>query len=151
MRIRKYLSTGTHFGGFKPQEEVARLVATADMGFFSLSDEAYAYATPTKFFDYIEAGVPIVASLPQGASRTMVERYGIGLVADVGDAEGLAQCLRQMAEDQSLRDRCRANMRAIRDEFRPEIQVEKWAKMLTGMGLERKGEVAVGAVMSLWR
>jgi len=142
MRIRKYLSAGMHFGGFKPQEEVARLVATADMGFFSLSDAAYAYATPTKLFDYIEAEVPIVASLPQGASRAMVERYEIGLVADVGDDEGLAHCLRKMAEDQDLRHRCRANMRVIRGEFRPEVQVEKWAKILVDMGLDRKAGVA---------
>ena len=129
-RIRKLLVSGTEFRGFKPQAEVAQQVATADMGFFSLSDVTYAYATPTKLFDYIEAGVPIIASLPQGASRELVERYELGLVAEAGDVTGLADCIREMAESAELRFRCRDNMDSIRDQFRSIVQIGKWEKML---------------------
>jgi glycosyltransferase involved in cell wall biosynthesis len=136
VKIRKWLAPGCEFGGFKPQTEVAQLVATADIGFFSLADSTYAYATPTKLFDYIEAGVPIVASLPQGAAREIVERSEIGLVADAGDAIGLAKCLRRMVEDEELRRTCRANMGLIRDRFSPRVQIAKWGEMLIGMGVE---------------
>lgn len=135
-KIRKLLTQGCHFGGFLPQAEMAQRVAVADIGFFSLSDATYAYATPTKLFDYIEAGVPIVASLPPGAARDIVERYEIGLVADAGDSVGLSRCLREMVENRQLRDRCRTNMVAIRDQFSPEVQVEKWYTMFRGMGLQ---------------
>jgi len=129
-RIRKLLVQGSQFGGFKPQAEVTQQVATADMGFFSLSDATYAYATPTKLFDYIEAGVPIIASLPEGASRELIERYEIGLVAEAGDTAGLAHCIQKMAESAELRFRCRANMDSIRDQFRAKVQIGKWYKML---------------------
>ena len=135
MKIRKTLVPGCHFGGFVSQAEVAGRLASADIGFFSLSDATYAYATPTKLFDYIEAGVPIVASLPKGAARDIVERHEIGLVADAGDSRALARCLRIMVEDEDLRHRCRANMDAIRGEFSTRLQVDKWCKMLNEMGL----------------
>ena len=129
-RIRKLLVSGSEFRGFRPQAEVTQQVATADMGFFSLSDVTYAYATPTKLFDYIEAGVPIIASLPQGASRELIESYGIGLVAEAGDARELADCIQEMAENVELRVRCRENMDSIRAKFRSNVQIGKWYKML---------------------
>ena len=134
-KIRKALVPGCHFGGFVPQAEVAGRVASADIGFFSLSDETYAYATPTKLFDYIEAGVPIVASLPKGAARDIVERCEIGLVADAGDSQALARCLQTMAEDDKLRYCCRSNMEAIRGQFSSHAQIKKWCKMLNSKGL----------------
>ncbi|MEE3258809.1 MAG: glycosyltransferase family 4 protein [Candidatus Latescibacterota bacterium] len=137
-KIRKSLVPGCRFGGFLPQAEVAERVATADIGFFSLSDATYAYATPTKLFDYIEAGVPIVASLPQGAAREIVERYEIGLVSDAGDVEDLARCLRTMIEDGDLRRRCRGNAESIRGLFSAQTQIEKWRKMLGHLDLPVK-------------
>ena len=134
-KIRKYMIPGCHFGGFVPQAEVAQRVAAADIGFFSLSDATYAYATPTKLFDYIAYSVPIVASLPRGAARDIVERYEIGLVAEAGDVAGLAQSLQQMASDAALRQRCRANMRSIRDQFSTIVQIDKWRNMLFAIGL----------------
>ncbi len=145
VKIRKLLMLGCEFGGFKPQVEIARRLAVVDIGFFSLSDATYSYATPTKLFDYIDAGVPIVASLPPGAARDIIERYGIGIVADEGDVDGLAHCLKEMVENEALRRRCRANTAAIRDEFQPQRQVDKWSKMLVSMGLQ-KNEVETEAM-----
>ncbi|MGY9015988.1 MAG: glycosyltransferase, partial [Rhodospirillales bacterium] len=134
-KIRKLLTRGCQFGGFRPQAEIGQRIAEADIGFFSLSDATYAYATPTKLFDYIEAGLPIVASLPEGAARDIVERFEIGLVVDPGDVVGLARCLEEMANSEKLRVKCKDNMRSIRDQFSPSTQVEKWNKILYNMGL----------------
>jgi glycosyltransferase involved in cell wall biosynthesis len=128
--IRKFFSHGCTFGGFLPQKEVARLVGEADIGFFSLSDDTYAYATPTKLFDYIEAGVPIVASLPPGASKDIIEKNKIGLVADCEDVIGLAKCLKKMAEDEQLREECQENMISLRLQLSAERQIEKWISIL---------------------
>ena len=151
LKIRRHLGPGRHFGGFLPQVEMSRRVAAADIGFFSLGDPTYAYATPTKLFDYIEAGVPIVASLPHGAARRIVEERQIGLVADAGDVEGLAVCLRRMVEDHALRRACRERMLDIREEYRPQVQVGKWREILVGIreanavaGVDRKSDLAGG-------
>jgi len=134
-KIRKLLTRGCQFGGFRPQAEIGQRIAESDIGFFSLSDATFAYATPTKLFDYIEAGLPIVASLPEGAARDIVERFEIGLVADPGDVVGLARCLEEMTNSEKLRVKCKVNMQSIRDQFSPLTQVEKWNKILYNMDL----------------
>ena len=125
-QVRPHLLEGTHFGGFLPRREIDGKLAGADVGFLSLGDATYAYATPTKLFDYIELGLPIVAVLPPGAAQAMIEEHEIGLVAALGDVGGLAYCIAQIIEDAALRTRCRDNMLQLREQFRPARQVAKW-------------------------
>ena len=136
MKIRSHIGEGCNFGGFLPQEEISAQISSSDIGFLSLSDPIYAYATPTKLFDYIESGVPIVACLPEGAARSMILDLEIGLVAEVGDVIGLADCLRRMVEDDQLRLRFRRQMANVRERFRPEIQVKIWKDLLLELGME---------------
>lgn len=133
MAIRKWLGEGCNYGGFLPQEEIAQRVLRADIGFLSLSDTTYAYATPTKLFDYIEAGIPIVAALPLGASRQIIEDHQIGLVVDPDDTAGLAELLKRMVEDENLRRKCCENMQPLREKFCKDRQIEKWFDMLAAM------------------
>ena len=105
LKIKNNFVGGCQYGGFLPQAQIAEKVAASDIGFFSLSGATYAYATPTKLFDYIEAGMPILASLPKGAARHIIENFEIGLIADVGDVEGLSEKLCIMVEDEDLRKR----------------------------------------------
>jgi glycosyltransferase involved in cell wall biosynthesis len=135
MKIRSHIGDGCNFGGFLPQEEISAQISSSDIGFLSLSDPVYAYATPTKLFDYIESGVPIVACLPEGAARSMILDLEIGLVAEVGDVIGLADCLRSMVEDDQLRLGFRRQMAEVRERFRPEIQVKIWKDLLVDMGM----------------
>ena len=129
-QVRPHLLEGTRFGGFLPRRELEAQLAGADIGFLSLGDATYAYATPTKLFDYIELGLPIVAALPSGAAQAMIEEHEIGLVAALGDVDGLAHCIARMIEDAALRNRCRKNMLQLREQFRPARQVPKWRDIL---------------------
>ena len=45
-----------------------------DIGFFSLADEKFAYATPTKLFDYINLELPILAAIPNGESKDIIKK-----------------------------------------------------------------------------
>ena len=86
---------------------------------------------------YIELGLPIVAVLPPGAAQAMIEEHEIGLVAALGDVNGLARCIERMVEDALLRTRCRANMLRLREQFRPARQVRKWRDNLLQL-MEKK-------------
>ena len=89
--------------------------------------------TPTKLFDYIEAGIPIVAALPLGASRRIIEDHQIGLLFHP-DISCLAELLKRMVEDENLRRECRENMKQERS-FSEDKQIEKWFGMLYTLGL----------------
>ena len=133
LKVKPRLAQNCLYKGFVPQNIVADRLLRTDIGFFSLSDSIYSYATPTKLFDYIENGVPIVASLPRGASRDIIEEYKIGLVADIGDVEGLARQLKRMVEEDMLRAECRKNMGQIREFFSTKSQIDRWKDILIGL------------------
>ena len=128
--VRPHLVEGVDFGGFLPKREIDEKQAAADIGFLSLGDATYAYATPTKLFDYIELGLPILAALPPGAARDIVEIHELGLVVDLGDVDGLAECLERMVEDVDLRRRCRNNLHGVRAKFESSVQVQEWQLQL---------------------
>ncbi len=130
LRVQQHLVPGTRFHGFVAHDEVTAQLRRADLGFLSLGDPVYAYATPTKLFEYIEYEVPMVAVLPPGASRELIGRHDLGLVAGVGDVEGLAACLEQLCCQPELRRRLRANLAQVKPLFRPESQLHKWRRAI---------------------
>jgi glycosyltransferase involved in cell wall biosynthesis len=62
----------------------------------------YRFSLPNKLFDYIHAGIPVLASdLPE--IRRIVEGYRIGLIAESHDPPLLAEKMHQLLFDDSLR------------------------------------------------
>jgi glycosyltransferase involved in cell wall biosynthesis len=79
-----------------PLEQLLAHTAEADVGVTLLQDtcENHRLALPNKLFEYIAAGVPVVASaLPE--TRGLVERYGVGWCVAPGDASALAETLEE--------------------------------------------------------
>jgi len=143
LHIRPHLVPGTLFHGFLSHAQVVEQLRNADLGFLSLADPVFAYATPTKLFEYIEYEIPMVASLPGGAARELIERHGLGLVAEAGDVEGLAACLEKLCCQPELRARLRADLARAKPRFRPEAQAEKWREILAGMAGQEEPEMAI--------
>jgi glycosyltransferase involved in cell wall biosynthesis len=139
-KVAKHIVPGVKFGGFLPRRELEEVLQEADIGFMSLGDPVYSYATPTKLFDYIELGLPILASLPSGAAAELVEGHEIGLVAPLGDIDALANCLAELVERPELRARYRENMAAIRPQFRPQNQARKWRDLLLSLSAKENSE-----------
>ena len=59
-----------------PREELARKLASADVGLMILANvEGFQYGTsPNKFFDYISAGLPVIANYPGWLAAQVTER-----------------------------------------------------------------------------
>jgi glycosyltransferase involved in cell wall biosynthesis len=77
-----------------PLEELLAHTAEADVGVTLLQDtcENHRLALPNKLFEYIAAGIPVVASaLPE--IHGLIERRGIGWCVPPGDAAALAETL----------------------------------------------------------
>jgi glycosyltransferase involved in cell wall biosynthesis len=94
-----------------PLERLLAYTAEADVGVTLLQDtcENHRLALPNKLFEYIAAGVPVVASaLPE--TRALVERHGVGWCVPPGDSAALADALAlalRRREDVELRARLR--------------------------------------------
>lgn len=74
-----------------PPSSVIPTVAQGDLGvcLFQASHLSYYWTLPNKFFEYLHAGIPVLASdFPE--TRRLVERYEVGALCDPGDPSSIA-------------------------------------------------------------
>jgi glycosyltransferase involved in cell wall biosynthesis len=130
-----------------PLEQLLAYTAEADVGVSLLQDtcENHRLALPNKLFEYIAAGVPVVASdLPE--MRALIERYGVGWSVDAADAGLLAGALARALEHRGS-ERLAANLAAAAEELRwsreRERLVELYAELQAGPGARMSAPAAV--------
>jgi glycosyltransferase involved in cell wall biosynthesis len=86
------------FTGQIPFENLSDYTARADIGINLLENWglSYYYSLPNRIFDYIQAGVPILASdFPE--IRKIVAHYNIGMLVNNFDPQYLASVVKRMA------------------------------------------------------
>jgi glycosyltransferase involved in cell wall biosynthesis len=90
------LDSRVHFHPPVPLAELLSYSSQADVGVTLLEDtcENHRLALPNKAFEYVAAGIPVVASDLPELSR-LVDRYRIGWNADPADPVAVAEALRR--------------------------------------------------------
>ena len=99
-----------------PFETLRSLTAAADVG-LSLDRGIhgnYWMSLPNKLFDYIHAGIPVVAS-PMPEVVRIVQNHGIGVIAEELDARGIATAIRELRQHDfaAWRVRCLAAAKTL--------------------------------------
>lgn len=93
-----------------PLAELPSYTASADIGVQPIENTCLNHFTTdsNKLFEYVIAGLPVIASrLPE--IRRVVERHDLGLLVTPGDTASLVEALRKLIADDSLRARYAAN------------------------------------------
>ncbi len=128
-RIKKHLGDGIRRIDFAPRARIPELVAECDVGCLSLGGDLYSYALPTKLYDYIHFQLPMLAILPKGEARSVIESHGFGLLADCGKPSQVAEAIEKLRKEH-VRDRIRERMAAARGEFLLSTQVAKMSERM---------------------
>ena len=131
---QKSMTDGIKYKGFIPHVDLMKKIrADIDIGFFSLADVTYSYATPTKLFEYINLELPMLAALPDGEARRIIEQYDLGKVSHYSDINSLADNIYQYYTDVKERERVTANIRKIKSQFHIKLQVKKMSDALKAL------------------
>jgi len=123
-----------HFAPSVPLEELLAQTAEADVGVSLLEDvcENHRLALPNKVFEYVSAGVPVVASdLPE--LRRLVEGRGIGWTADPAQPGQIADAIRtalRCKEDPEVQARVREAAGRLRWEIEKERLLDVYARLV---------------------
>jgi glycosyltransferase involved in cell wall biosynthesis len=87
------------FTGTVPFDDMPGVWAAADASVISMSDTRIAGgARPTKLYESLTAGVPVVAAI-RGEGAALIEASGGGRVVPLGDDEAMASALRSLSDD----------------------------------------------------
>ena len=81
------------FPGYLAYEEMFRWLASADVGIALLDVEHYEGGIPTKFFEYLYAGLPVVTTPVDAASRFLPAEYKY--IVPQGDTAAAAEAVRR--------------------------------------------------------
>jgi glycosyltransferase involved in cell wall biosynthesis len=100
-----------YFRDAVPQSKLVEYCTSADVGLITYQavDLNNYYCSPNKLFDYIVAGLPIIANdLP--FLRKMITTYGLGLIGDMNTPEQIAILISRLLGDDALLAQTRANL-----------------------------------------
>ena len=113
-----------HFLGVRPKREALELMAGSGVLLIPLVDSpAFDLTVPSKVFDCMAIGRPIVASI-RGEGREILESTGANLVVEPGDIEGLAAAFTRMHQDwDGFMSASEANVDVVRSRFSREASV----------------------------
>ena len=101
---RRNLLKAVYLTGAVAPEEVPGLLASMDMAVARYPDHAHFYFSPLKVYEYMAAGLPVVAS-NIGQLSGLIKDGTNGLLCPPGDANALAGALNLLREDAALRFR----------------------------------------------
>jgi len=129
-KIIPLLNNEIRYEGYAERNKLIKEIKRADVGLFSLSNKTFSYATPTKLFEFIELEVPILAMLPKGSAREIIEKDNIGLVCDPNDIDGFARNIYSLFRNESLRKKIVKNIKKIKDHYSFSTQINRWINVI---------------------
>jgi glycosyltransferase involved in cell wall biosynthesis len=99
--LRRGLRDAAHFTGMVPASEVPQLLASMDVAVAPYPQPPHFYFSPLKVYEYMAAGLPVVASRI-GQLGTLIEDGVNGLLCPPGDAKALAEALDRLRREPKL-------------------------------------------------
>lgn len=114
----------------QPYEEMMRYTSSADVGLRLENPDSLNsyYSLPNKIFEYIQAGIPIIATnLPE--IKKIIETYEIGILIDEPTPEAIAEAVNKLKNDHYLYNKLKENV----NKAAAELTWENERKKLQGL------------------
>jgi glycosyltransferase involved in cell wall biosynthesis len=124
--VESGLSNKVIFVAKQPVVSLRKYTAAADLGITLDKDTNinYRFSLPNKLFDYIQAGIPILASnLPE--VRRVIETYQVGRISEDHNPKNIAKHIEEMLSDVDANAQWNVNLEKASKELNWEKEKEK--------------------------
>ncbi len=117
---------------YQPFEKLNESLNSCDASLVTIAEGIEGISFPSKLYSSLAVGKAIVAlSEPQSELRDLVENEGIGIWAELGDVDRLAEQLRAYIDDRSLAAEAGARARALFErEYTLDRAAERYGRVL---------------------
>ncbi len=117
--------------GRQPKAMMPRLWSLCDVALIPLRDQpVFATVLPSKLFEAMGMGIPVIASLPAGEATELVERTGCGVCVPPERPEALAEAIVGLADDRERLANLAAASRAAAPEYSRDRQARRMVELL---------------------
>jgi glycosyltransferase involved in cell wall biosynthesis len=119
------------------RERLAESLSVPDLHLVSLLPDLERCSIPSKLYGILAAGRPtlFVGDL-NGEVAQIITEGSCGIAVAIGDADGLARQIAELAASEPLRRRMGDNARQVFEEsFEEEVGIDKWRRLLTEASL----------------
>jgi len=124
---------GVHFIDFMPHDKFLGFMCEhIDIGFVSLVNDYFGACIPSKIYEYINLGLPIIGALPKGDGIDIINGQGYGLASHYEDIELLAQNIQKMKNKHYLAE-IKKKILDERDAWSMESRIVEVDKLLKEM------------------
>jgi glycosyltransferase involved in cell wall biosynthesis len=101
---RRRLPDAVHFTGWVPPSDLPAVLASIDVAVAPYPELPHFYFSPLKVYEYMAAGLPVVASRV-GQVAELIEDEVNGLLCPPGDASALAEAIDRLRREPEMRRR----------------------------------------------
>jgi glycosyltransferase involved in cell wall biosynthesis len=121
--------------GAVPEDELLANTAGGTVGVSPIEGTSIsqAYTVQNKIFEYIGAGLPVLATRLPGTAP-IIEEYGFGLFFEPGDSDSLAGAIERVLGDRELYEELRAKAVEASKIFNWEQESRKLVSLYTSLG-----------------
>ena len=138
-RVRERSLGNVRFLPYQPRDRLAQSFASADLFVVSLARGLAGYIVPSKLYGILASGRPYVAAVEEPSEvAAITRRYQSGLLAEPGDAEGLARHILTLHGDRARGRELGANARRAALGYDRPIQVEAYARLFRELAATRR-------------
>ena len=105
--------TNVVFAPMQPKSRMPAVWSLCDVALVHLKDApAFAEVIPSKIFEAMAMGLPLLVAAPAGIASRLVDGDGAGLIVPAEDPDALARAAETLADDAALRQRLATASRA---------------------------------------